>query len=111
MTDGDPEELQGAVDIVLRRFAEFHRLEGALGRRALTERAKGILMERFGIDEREAFELLRSHSRRTGRKLIDVAEAVTTSHLLLATQPAPASSNSHPSQVRADDLPTAQPDD
>ena len=83
VTDGDPTEMQSAVDIVLRRFAEFHRLEGALGRRALTERAKGILMERHRIDEREAFELLRSHSRRTGRKLIDVAEAVATSHLLL----------------------------
>ncbi len=91
VTDGGPEELQSAIDIVLRRFAEFHRLEGALGRRALTERAKGILMERYAIDERGAFELLRSHSRRTGRKLIDVAEAVTTSHLLLATQPAPVS--------------------
>ncbi|HET7427384.1 MAG TPA: ANTAR domain-containing protein [Gemmatimonadales bacterium] len=87
VTDADPEELQGAVDIVLRRFAEFHRLEGALGRRALTERAKGILMERYAIDEREAFEMLRLHSRRTGRKLIDVAEALTTSHLLLATPP------------------------
>ena len=52
VTDGDPEELQGAVDIVLRRFAEFHRLEGALGRRALTERAKGIMMERYSLDER-----------------------------------------------------------
>ena len=60
VTDGDPEELQSAVDIVLRRFAEFHRLEGALGRRALTERAKGIMMERYSIDEREAFELLRA---------------------------------------------------
>ena len=85
VTDGDPEELQGAVDIVLRRFAEFHRLEGAFGRRALTERAKGILMERHRIDEREAFELLRAHSRRTGRKLIDVAEGVATSHLLFAS--------------------------
>ena len=44
------------------------------------------LIERHRIDEREAFELLRSHSRRTGRKLIDIAEAVTTSHLLLVTQ-------------------------
>jgi AmiR/NasT family two-component response regulator len=87
VTDGDPEELQSAVDIVLRRFAEFHRLEGALGRRALTERAKGIMMERYSIDEREAFEMLRAHSRRTGRKLIDVAEALTTSHLLLTTPP------------------------
>ena len=96
VTHSDPEELQGAVDIVLRRFAEFHRLEGALGRRALTERAKGILMERHRIDEREAFELLRSHSRRTGRKLIDVAEAVSISHLLLASQIAPVSNNSGP---------------
>jgi response regulator NasT len=93
VTDGDPEELQGALDIVLRRFAEFHRLEGAMGRRALTERAKGILMERYALDERGAFEMLRSHSRRTGRKLIDVAEAVTTSHLLLV---APAVSGDTP---------------
>ena len=41
VTHRDPEELQGAVDIVLRRFAEFHHLEGALGRRALTERRRG----------------------------------------------------------------------
>ena len=102
VTDGGPEELQGAVDIVLRRFAEFHRLEGALGRRALTERAKGILMERHGIDEREAFELLRSHSRQTGRKLIDVAEAITTSHLLLATQLGSGSGNSQSADVHAE---------
>lgn len=89
VTDGDPEDMQSAVDIVLRRFAEFHRLEGAFGRRALTERAKGILMERHQLDEREAFELLRSHARRNGRKLIDVAEAVATSHLLLAPPKAP----------------------
>jgi len=87
VTAGDPAELQSALDIVLRRFGEFHSLEGAFGRRAMTERAKGILMERHGVGEREAFELLRSHSRHTGRKLIEVAEAVATSHLLL---PAPA---------------------
>jgi hypothetical protein len=54
--------------------------------------------------------MLRSHSRRTGRKLIDIAEALTTSHLLLATQPAPASRNSHPSSVPSEDVPTAQPE-
>jgi response regulator NasT len=111
VTHTDPDELQGAVDIVLRRFAEFHRLEGALGRRALTERAKGILMERHRIDEREAFEMLRSHSRRTGRKLIDIAEAVTTSHLLLMPQPAPGSNNSQPSDAHIEDVPAVQPED
>ena len=33
-------ELQGAIDITLRRFAEFHNLQGAFGRRALIELAK-----------------------------------------------------------------------
>ncbi len=78
-----PDELQSAIDIVLRRFAEFQNLEGAFGRRAVTERAKGILMERHGLDERRAFEILREHSRHTGRKLVDVAAAVVDSHVLL----------------------------
>src|ERR1044072_1002832 len=111
VTDGDPEELQGAVDIVLRRFAEFHRLEGALGRRALTERAKGILMERYAIDEREAFEMLRAHSRRTGRKLIDSGEAVTASHLLLSPTPDRASENSRPPREPAVERPSALRDE
>jgi hypothetical protein len=57
--------------------------------------------------KRQAFELLRSHSRRTGRKLINVAEAATTSHLLLAAQPAPATTKSQPSGVRAEPVPSA----
>jgi response regulator NasT len=111
VTDDDPEEMQSAVDIVLRRFAEFHSLEGALGRRALTERAKGILMERHTIDEREAFELLRSHSRRTGRKLIDIAEAITTSHLLLTPPPGRASENSRPPREPAAEMPSPRPEE
>ena len=84
--DGDSDQLQSSLDIVLRRFAEYHNLEGAFGRRAMTERAKGILMERHAIDEHAAFEMLRAHSRRTGRKLVDVAEAVVDSHLMLPAQ-------------------------
>ena len=78
-----PEELQSAIDIVLRRFAEFQNLEGAFGRRAVTERAKGILMERHAIGEHQAFEMLRDQSRRTGRKLVDVAAAIVDSHGVL----------------------------
>jgi response regulator NasT len=84
IVDGSPEELQSALDITLRRFAEYHNLQGAFGRRAQTERAKGILMERNQIDERQAFELLRSHARHSGQKLIHVAQAVLDGHLLLA---------------------------
>jgi two-component system, response regulator / RNA-binding antiterminator len=88
ISDGELTDLRSAIDIVLRRFAEFQKLEGAFGRRALTERAKGILMERHKIDEKEAFEMLRDHSRQTGRKLVDVAEAVVDSYLMLPAMPA-----------------------
>src|SRR6266536_2935467 len=79
----DAGELQSSMDIVLRRFAEYHNLEGAFGRRALLERAKGIPMERHSIDEHAAFELLRHEARRTSRKVVDVAEAVLSAHPML----------------------------
>lgn len=40
-----------------------------------------------GINEQQAFELLREHSQRDGRKLVDVAEAVTETHRLLTPKP------------------------
>jgi AmiR/NasT family two-component response regulator len=83
IVDTTPEELQSAIDITLQRFAEYHSLQGAFGRRAMIEQAKGILMARHAIDSDRAFEMLRDHSRHHGRKLVDVAEAVVDSHLLL----------------------------
>jgi len=86
ITDGDAAALQNNIDIVLRRFAEFHDLEGAFGRRATIERAKGILMERHSVAEDAAFELLRAHARSSNRKLVDVATAVADGHALLPKQ-------------------------
>jgi len=83
ITDADATDWQSSIDIVLRRFAEYHDLEGAFGRRAITERAKGILMERHSVDEAAAFEMLREHSRSTNRKLVDIASAVVDGHGLL----------------------------
>jgi AmiR/NasT family two-component response regulator len=88
-TDVDVDDWQSAIDIVLRRFTEYHDLEGAFGRRAMTERAKGILMERHSIDEDAAFDLLREHSRATNRKLLDLAAAVVDGHRLLPKAPSP----------------------
>jgi AmiR/NasT family two-component response regulator len=87
ITDADAKDWQSSIDIVLRRFTEYHDLEGAFGRRAVTERAKGILMERHSIDEPTAFEMLRDHSRSSNRKLVDVASAVVDGHRLLPKQP------------------------
>jgi response regulator NasT len=86
ITDADA-DWQSSIDIVLRRFTEYHDLEGAFGRRAVTERAKGILMERHSIDEDAAFDMLREQSRSGNRKLIDIASAVVDGHALLPAQP------------------------
>jgi AmiR/NasT family two-component response regulator len=100
ITDGhDPQEMQSAIDIVLRRFAEYHDLEGAFARRAVTERAKGILMERHSVDERAAFDMLRDHARRTQRKLVDVADAVVAGHALLPVRAGPSAEGSETAEI------------
>ena len=90
----DPESVQGAIEIAVRRYREarqlhekVNQLEGALERRGAIERAKGILMERHGVGEREAFELLRDHSRATNRRVVEVAQAVLDGHALLPKRP------------------------
>jgi AmiR/NasT family two-component response regulator len=84
------EEVQGAIELALRRHArqarlteQVEQLETALERRGTIERAKGILMERHGVDERQAFELLRQQARRSNRRVVDLALAVADGHALL----------------------------
>jgi response regulator NasT len=85
--DPPGENWQSTIDIGLRRFGEYRDLAAAFGRRALTERAKGILMERHSIDDDEAFAMLRDHARTRNRKLMDVANAVVDGHRLLPKRP------------------------
>ena len=87
ISDDDVEDWQSSIDIVLRRFAEYQDLQGAFGRRALIERAKGILMERHSVDEATAFEMLRERSRVDNRKLVDLCAAVVDGHRLLPGNP------------------------
>jgi PAS domain S-box-containing protein len=49
------------------------QLQAALNSRVLIEQAKGVLMERRGVDAEHAFELLRHRARSSERKLADVA--------------------------------------
>jgi len=84
------DSIQSAIEVAMRRWREQHelteqveRLEGALQRRALIERAKGILMERHSVADREAFEMIREHARSNNRTVVDVAAAVTEGHALL----------------------------
>jgi len=84
------DSIQSAIEVAMRRWRDHQalgeqveRLEGALERRALIERAKGILMERHDLDDRAAFELLREHARSNNRAVVAVARAVTEGHALL----------------------------
>ena len=96
IVDGSPEELQSSIDITLQRFAEYHSLQGAFGRRATIEQAKGILMATHSIDADRAFEMLREHSQHNGHKLVEIAQAVVDSHLLLLPAPPRAATSPGP---------------
>jgi response regulator NasT len=81
--DGSDQDLQNALEITLRRFTEFTNPQGAFGRRAIIEQAKGILMARNGVDAEQASDLLKTRSQHTGRRLVDIAQAVAETHDLL----------------------------
>jgi response regulator NasT len=87
-------DLQSAIELAVRRRSEVAKLseqvgqlEGALDRRSVIERAKGILMERHGVADHAAFELLRSHARANNRTVVDCARAVLDGHALLPPRP------------------------
>jgi len=76
-------DLLPAIDTARARFDEMAalRVEAASLQEALTsrkavERAKGILMQREGIDEAEAFRRIRAASQKTGRTMRVVADAL-----------------------------------
>jgi AmiR/NasT family two-component response regulator len=86
----DPQTVQASIEVTIRRYREAARLnekvqqlETALERRAVIERAKGILMERHGIDDKAAFGRLREHARSGNRRVVEVAQAVVDGHALL----------------------------
>jgi hypothetical protein len=55
-----------ALDITLRRFAEYHNLQGAFGRRAQTGAPREFS---WAVPDRraQAFEMLRDHARLAAR--------------------------------------------
>jgi len=76
-------DLLPAIEAARARHAELQALRDeagslrdALEARKLIERAKGLLMEKDGLSEAEAFARLRGASQQTGRPLREVAEAI-----------------------------------
>jgi response regulator NasT len=86
-------ELPPAINIALARHRELQALrsenmdlQDALEARKLIERAKGILMQRLGLNERDAYERLRQRARDKRAKMKDIAQAIIEAEELLGPQ-------------------------
>ncbi len=76
-------DLPPAIEVAIANFQEWLRLEKeaqdlkeALETRKLVERAKGILMDRQGLSEAEAFRRIQKMSMDNRRPMKEVAEAI-----------------------------------
>lgn len=72
----DERQLLAAIDVALARWRDLRAAQDALETRKLVERAKGVLMQRLGLSEEDAYELLRRRSRNSRRPLREVARDV-----------------------------------
>jgi two-component system, response regulator / RNA-binding antiterminator len=79
------ERVRSIVDMAISRFRAFDRLRQELDEarrqlsdRKLIDRAKGILMKQRGIDEEQAWQLLRRSAMRGNLKMAQVAQSVIT---------------------------------
>jgi two-component system, response regulator PdtaR len=76
-------ELVPAIEVALGRFKEMQEIRSAnatleeqLATRRLLDRAKGILMDDYGMKEHEAFRFIQTTAMRERRSMKDVAQDV-----------------------------------
>lgn len=76
-------DLPPAIEVAMANFQEWLRLEKeardlkeALETRKLVERAKGILMDRHGLSEAEAFRRIQKMSMDNRRPMKEIAQAI-----------------------------------
>jgi response regulator NasT len=77
-------QLAGAMALARSRFEEFERLRAenkdlreALETRKLVEQAKGILMDRKHLTERQAYQLMRTQSQQQSLAMREIARRIT----------------------------------
>ncbi len=73
------DQLERVTQVVRVLLEKNEQLETALESRISIEQAKGVLAERYSLEMKEAFELLRSAARSTRRNLHDLAAEVASS--------------------------------
>ncbi|HVX78143.1 MAG TPA: ANTAR domain-containing protein [Bradyrhizobium sp.] len=84
------ERIKPILDLCVSRFNAFAKLQDELDRtrsaleeRKVIERAKGILMRLKGLNEDEAYVLLRSTAMREKKKISEIAQSILTASELL----------------------------
>ena len=77
---------QAAASREARWHKEFAHLQQRLADRVVIERAKGILIQRLGISEEEAYKRLRVLSRRQRRQIRDIAQSLLDAELLFTPE-------------------------
>jgi len=84
------ERIKSILDLCVSRFNAFAKLQEELERtksaledRKLIERAKGILMKLKGLNEEEAYVLLRSTAMREKKKIGEIAQSIITASEML----------------------------
>ena len=70
--------LADEVDFGLTRAEVAAQMEQAMASRAVIEQAKGVLMGRHALDEKEAFDVLRRQSQNRNVKLRTLAAEVVS---------------------------------
>lgn len=88
-----PKRLRSILDLAIRRFNVFARLQGelqeakdALAARDVIAKAKQILMEQKQIGETQAYKMLRNQAMNNNRRIVEVSEAIIMAHELLKGQ-------------------------
>ncbi|MEM1351918.1 MAG: ANTAR domain-containing protein [Pseudomonadota bacterium] len=86
-----PTRVKPVLDAAIARFRVFQRMrteleetKRALEERKLIDRAKGMVMKARGVEEEEAYAILRKAAMDQGKRVADVAAALVTAAGLLS---------------------------
>jgi AmiR/NasT family two-component response regulator len=87
----DELDLKIAIQVVMSKFEEFKNIKGKLDEtekslkgRKYIEKAKGILMDRFGLNESKAMNRLQKMSKDSNKKMADVAKGIIAANDILS---------------------------
>ncbi|MEA4826919.1 ANTAR domain-containing response regulator [Clostridium sp. JNZ J1-5] len=84
-------DLKVAIEVSMSKFKEFEKIknklqstERALEGRKYIEKAKGIIMDRFRLNEDESMKKLQKMSKDNNKKMVDIAKEIINANNILS---------------------------